>query len=122
MVYDTKLNLGRAGLEALPLRARKFLSFSHPENAQIHYEICASHALKGLQKALILKLRIKATFEFWAFEPPLRRPGLRGKHIHWGRAHAHREHHTQVSAHHAHGRRTHGGQQQRRRGFSRCLP
>jgi hypothetical protein len=27
--------LGRAGLEALPLRARFFLSFSHPENAKI---------------------------------------------------------------------------------------
>ena len=38
MVYDTKLNLGRAGLEALPLRARKILSFSHPENAEIPYK------------------------------------------------------------------------------------
>ena len=25
-----------------------------------------------------LKLRMKATFDFWTFEPPLRRPGLRG--------------------------------------------
>jgi hypothetical protein len=73
--------LGRAGLEAqLPLRARKFLSFSHPENAQIPYtNLCLTCSLKGLQKALILKLRIKATLEFWTFEPPLRRPGLRGK-------------------------------------------
>ena len=38
MVVDTKVSLGRAGLEALPLRARKFLSFSHPENAQITYK------------------------------------------------------------------------------------
>ena len=28
------VRLGRAGLEALPLRARIFLSFSHPENAK----------------------------------------------------------------------------------------
>ena len=29
--------LGRAGLEALPLRARKFLSFSHRENAKMPF-------------------------------------------------------------------------------------
>jgi hypothetical protein len=38
MVIITKFNLGRAGLEALPLRARKFLSFSHPQNAEIPYK------------------------------------------------------------------------------------
>ena len=32
------VRLGRAGLEALPLRARKFLSFSHPQNAEIPYK------------------------------------------------------------------------------------
>jgi len=32
------VRLGRAGLEALPLRARKILSFSHPQNAEIPYK------------------------------------------------------------------------------------
>ena len=37
----------------------------------------APHMLsQGSPKALILKLRIKATLEFWTFQPPLRRPGL----------------------------------------------
>jgi hypothetical protein len=90
--------LCRAGLEALPLRARKFLSFSHPENARIPTNLCLTCSLKGQQKAVIAKLRIKATLDFWTFQPPLRRPGLRGKHIHWGRAHAHRAHDVLVSA------------------------
>ena len=77
--------LGRAGLEALPLRAGNFLSFSHRENAKNPFQTCASHMLsQGSANSRDAKLRIKATLEFWTFQPPLRRPGLRGKHRHWG--------------------------------------
>ena len=54
--------LGRAGLEALPLRARKFLSFSHPENVKLPCTIDISHKLK---------LRLKATFDFSTFRTHL---------------------------------------------------
>ena len=71
--------LGRAGLEALPLRARKNLSFSQPENAKFPCKTLPRHMLsQGSPKALILKLRIKATLEFWTFQPPLQCLGLRG--------------------------------------------
>ena len=57
MVMCTKLNLERAGLEALPLRARIFLSFSQLQNARNPLQICTlTCSGKGLQKALILKL------------------------------------------------------------------
>jgi hypothetical protein len=80
--------LGRAGLEALPLRARKFLSFSHRENAKIPSKLVPHIGIpmlsQGSANSRDAKLRIKATLEFWTFQPPLQRPGLRGKHRHWG--------------------------------------
>ena len=56
--------LGRAGLEALPLRARKFFDICNPENAQIPWH--------NEHLTLNLKLRLKATFDFSTFQTPLR--------------------------------------------------
>ena len=57
------------------------------------------------RKPLILKLCIQATLDFWTFEPPLQRPGPRGKHTHWGRAHTRTQRAStrKVSAQCAHG-------------------
>ena len=53
---------------------------------------------QGSPKALILKLRIKATLEFWTFQPPLRRPGLQAN-TYAGVVHRERENGMRKSAH-----------------------
>ena len=53
---------------------------------------------QGSPKALILKLRIKATLEFWTFQPPLRRPGLQAN-TYAGVVHTERENGMRKSAH-----------------------
>ena len=52
---------------------------------------------QGSPKALILKLRIKATLEFWTFQPPLRRPGLQAN-TYAGVVHRERENGMRKSA------------------------
>jgi len=95
--------LGRAGLEApwprrprgaAPAGQKKFELFT-ARKRKIPLQNVAPHILsQGSPKALILKLRIKATLEFWTFQPPLRRPGLQATHIRWGRAERERERHA----------------------------
>ena len=66
-------------LRRCPCGPEKFWAFHTPKTHESLTNLCLTSSLKGLQKALIVKLCIKATLEFWTFEPPLRRPGLRGK-------------------------------------------